>query len=197
MTIGFIRGRRFLAGALMRVVWTGTFLALTLMACGGGSLTVAEYATQAEELVAELAAEFESLDAEWESQSPSLEAARTYWERRLAARVKLLDGIRTLDPPEELADLHETALDLFGRITAAEEDVAARVGSFETAADLEQTWHTPEGQAAQAVLEEVFALCRATQTEFDETEDRESLEDVPWIPPEMKEVIQISFGCPP
>jgi len=189
--------RVFLAGMPMRVVWTCTFLALTLTACGGGSLTVAEYAAQTEELVAELAAEFESLDAEWESQTPSLEAARAYWERRLAARVKLLDGMRALDPPDELADLHATALDLFGRITAAEQDVAARVGSFETAADLEQTWQTPEGQAAQAVLEEVFALCRATQTDFDETEDRESLKDVPWIPPEMKEVIQISFGCPP
>ena len=185
------------AGMPKRVLWACTFLVLTLMGCGDGSLTVAEYAAQAEELVAELAAELESLDAELESQSPSLEAARAYWERRLAARVELLGGIRALDPPEELADLHATALDLFGRITAAEEDVAARVESFETAADLDQTWQTTEGQAAQAVLEEVFALCRATQTGFDETEDRESLNDVPWIPPEMKEVIQISFGCPP
>jgi hypothetical protein len=175
----------------------GTFLAVTLMACGGGSLTVAEYAAQTEELVAELAAEFESLDAEWESQTPGLEGARAYWERRLAARVKLLDGIRALEPPEEVTDLHATALDLFRRITRAEEDVAARVESFETAADLEQTWQTLEGQAAQTVLEEVFALCRAAQTEFDDTEDREALKDVPWIPPEMKEVIQVSFNCPP
>lgn len=180
-----------------RVVQMGMFLALTLMACGGGSLTAAEYASQAEELVAELAAEFESLDSEWGSQTPSLEAARAYWDRRLAARVKLLDGIRALDPPEALTDLHATAVDLFGRITAAEEDLATRVGSFETTADLEQTWQTPEGQTAQAALEEVFALCRATQTEFDDTEDHESLDGVPWIPPEMKEVIRISFGCPP
>ena len=31
------------AGMPKRVVWTCTFLVLTLTACGGGSLTVAEY----------------------------------------------------------------------------------------------------------------------------------------------------------
>ena len=180
-----------------RVLWIGTSLALILMACGGGSLSAAEYAARAEALVSVLAAEFESLDAELGSQTPSLDAAHSYWERRLAARVKLLDGIRALDPPDELADFHAAALDLFGRINSAEEDVAARVGSFQTAADLERTWQTPEGQAAQAVLQEVFALCRSAQTTFDDTDNRGSLKDVPWIPPEMKEIIRVSFGCPP
>jgi hypothetical protein len=81
---------RIIWGIPKRVVWIGTFLALTLTACGGGRLTVAEYAAQAEELVAVLAAECESLDAEWESQTPSLEAVQTSWERRLAARSSYL-----------------------------------------------------------------------------------------------------------
>ena len=180
-----------------RVLSMSMSLALILMACGGGSLSAAEYAAQAEALVSVLAAEFESLDAGLESQTPNLDAAQDYWERRLAARVELLDGIRALDPPDELADFHATALGLFGRINSAEQAVAARVGSFQTAAELERTWQTPEGQAAQAVLQEVFALCRSTQTTFDETDNRESLSDVPWIPPEMKEIIRVSFGCPP
>ena len=180
-----------------RVLWIGTSLALILTACGDGSLSAAEYAARAEALVSVLAAEFESLDAELGSQTPSLDGAQSYWERRLAARVKLLDGIRALDPPDELADFHAAALDLFGRINSAEEDVAARVGSFQTAADLERTWQTAEGQAAQAVLQEVFALCRSAQTTFDDTDNRESLKDAPWIPPEMKEIIRVSFGCPP
>ena len=56
---------------------------------------------------------------------------------------------------------------------------------------------TPEGQAADAVLEEVFAFCRASQAEFDATEDREALEDAAWVPSEMKEVVKVAFGCPP
>jgi hypothetical protein len=57
--------------------------------------------------------------------------------------------------------------------------------------------NTAEGQAAEAVLEEVFAFCRASQAEFDATEERESLEDVPWLPPEMTEIVKVAFGCPP
>jgi hypothetical protein len=56
---------------------------------------------------------------------------------------------------------------------------------------------TPEGQAADAVLEEVFAFCRASQAEFDATEVREALEDAAWVPSEMKEVVKVAFGCPP
>jgi len=172
-------------------------LAVILVACGGGSLTVSEYAAQAEELVATLEARFESLDTEWESQAPTLRGARSYWEGRLAVRAEFLEGVRALEPPDELADIHAAALDVFSRITTADEALAARVATFETVTEHWQWVDTPEGQASLAVLEEVFALCRATQAEFDATEERESLEDVPWIPPELKEVVKVAFGCPP
>lgn len=180
----------------VRRVWAAAGLTLILVACGGGSLTVPDYAGQSEDLVAVLAAQLESLDAAWESQTPTLGGARVYWDDRLAARREFLDGIQALDPPEELADLHNTAVELFSSIATTEEALAARVAAFETVADLEQMWETQEGQAAQAALEDVFELCRAAQTKFDATEERESLEDVAWIPAEMKQVIQVSFGCP-
>lgn len=181
----------------MRHVWAVTCLAVILVACGGGSLTVSEYAEQAEDLVAVLEARFESLDTEWESQAPTVDGARSYWDRRLAVRAEFLKGVRALDPPEELADLHAAALDVFSRISAADEALAARVATFETLTEHRQWLDTPEGQASLAVLEEVFVLCRATQEGFDATGQRESLEEVPWIPPELKEVIKVAFGCPP
>ena len=67
---------------------------------------------------------------------------------------------------------------------------------LETVTEHWQWVETPEGQAAEAVLEDVYAFCRASQAEFDATGEREPLADVPWVPPEMKEIVSVAFGCP-
>lgn len=181
----------------MRQLWAGVCLAVILVACGDGSPTVSEYAAQVEDLVAEMEAQFESLDAQWEAESPNLDGARRYWVRRLAIRADFLEGIEALDPPEGVADQHAAAIDVFSRITAADQALAARVATYENVTEHWQWVETPEGRAADAVLEEVFAFCRASQAEFDATAERESLEDAPWIPAEMREVVRVAFGCPP
>lgn len=180
----------------MRHAWQAAWLSLILLACGSGTLTISQYATQAQQLVAELETQFDALDAEWESQAPTLEGAEHYWEGRLAVRTEFLDGVRALDPPSEVEDLHATAVDLFASIEAADRAVAARVATFETITEHWQWVDTPEGQAADAILEEVFAFCRASQAGFDATRQRESLDDVPWLPSEASEVVSVAFGCP-
>ena len=156
-----------------------------------------EYAEQAESLVTEMQARFVSIDAAWESQAPTVEGARSYWEQRLEIRDDFLKGVRSLNPSEGIADQHAAALDVFERITAADEALAARVATFDSVTDHWQWVDTPEGRAAEAVLEDVYEFCRASQEEFDATAGREDLEDVPWVPPEMKEAIKVAFGCPP
>lgn len=168
---------------------------LILVGCGRGTLTVSEYAAAAEDLVAVMEAQFESLDTDWESQAPTAEGARRYWTRRLAIRAEFLEGVRALDPPE-IVNQHTAALDVFTRITAADEALAARVATLETVTEHWQWVEMPEGQAAEAVLEDVYAFCRASQAEFDATGEREPLADVPWVPPEMKEIVSVAFGCP-
>ena len=181
----------------MRHVWVGIWLAAILVACSGDSVSVPEYAEQAEELVATMEAQFETLDADWEAAEPTVAGAQSYWDRRLAIRAEFLDGVRALDAPEEVADQHVAALDVFSRITAADEALAARVSTFDTITEHWEWVDTPEGQAADAVLEEVFAFCRASQAEYDATEQREALGDADWVPSEMKEVVKVAFGCPP
>jgi len=181
----------------VRRVWAWTFLTVVLAACGGGTLTPSEYAEQAERLVAEMTSQFASLDAEWESQVPTVDGARDYWERRLEIRTEFLEGVRDLKASEGVAAQHEAALDVFERITAADEALAARAATFDSVTEHWQWVDTPEGQAAEAVLEDVYAFCRASQDEFDATAGRESLEDVPWVPPDMKQAIKVAFGCPP
>lgn len=181
----------------MRLIIAGALLATTAAACGGDTLTVTEYAAEIEDLVAEMGARFNSIDAEWTSQPPTAEGAEDYWEQRLAIRFEFLEGVEDLDPPEEVAGMHEESIDIFDRITAADEALATRAATFETMTDHWQWVDTPEGQAADAILGEVYAFCRASQAEFDATEEREVLEGNSWIPSEMTQVVSVAFGCPP
>lgn len=170
-------------------------LAAIVFACGGGP-TVASYAQQAEGLVVAMEAQFDLLDAEWESQAPTVEGARTYWEGRMAVRSEFLEGVRALVPPDEVAGLHASAVDIFTRITSADEALAARVATMETIGGHWEWVETPEGEAADAVLEEVFAFCRVSQEEFDSEAERKSLREV-WTPAEARKVVTVAFGCPP
>lgn len=180
----------------MRLLPRAAVAALLLVGCGNGPLTVSEYAEAAEQLVMEMEEQFESLDREWESQPPTVDGADRYWEGRLEIRAEFLAGVEDLEPPEDIAPMHETALAVFADITAADEALAARVASYDSVTDHWQWVDTPEGQAAEAVLEEVYRFCRASQAEFDATADRRALADAPWLPSEMTEIVSVAFGCP-
>lgn len=173
------------------------FLAITLGACGGGSLTASEYAETIEESVSAMEARFVEADTAWEAEEPSMEAALRYWDDRLDIREDFLEEIEGLDPPPEIAAMHEEALSVFRRITDADIALAGRVAEYDAITSHRQWLDTPEGQASLAVLEDVYAFCRASQEQMDATAERESLEGVPWLPPQLREVIKVAFGCPP
>lgn len=176
--------------------WFVGGLAASLVACGGG-LTAVEYAETVEDLVVSMEARFAAADAVWESEQPTLEGALRYWEERLDHREEFLESIEALVPPKAAADMHAAALSVFRRITEADIALAARVAEYDEVSTHRQWLDTPEGQASLTILEEVYAFCRSSQSELDATQDRETLEDVPWLPQEMSQVIKVAFGCPP
>lgn len=181
----------------MKRVGSLVLLALLAAACGSSTLTVPEYAAEVEAAVHEMVGRFATLDAKWEAQPPTRADALDYWQGRLEIRGWFLDEIRELEPPEGVAAMHNDSLDIFERITKADEAIAARVATMEAVTEHRQWLDTPEGEASLAVLEEVFAFCRSSQSEFDATQDRAALEGVPWVPPEMKAIVKVAFGCPP
>lgn len=172
-------------------------LGVALTSCGGGdSLTLVEYAGEVERLVATMEDDFVALDEEWESQTPSLDGARAYFDRRLEIRAVFLDAVEGLDPPSEVGGMHETAVDVFSRITDADEALAERVDEYETVTDHRQWRDTPEAQASLQVLEEVFAFCRESQAAFDATQEPQLVEGSAWVRPEVRQVVAVAFGCP-
>lgn len=171
-------------------------LALLVPSCGGGEPSLEEYAEQLEVLVTTMNRKISALDADLDSGSLTVEGTQTYFEEKIAARDELLEGFRSIEPPEEAADMHAAALDIVARLTNAERALAQQADEIETADELSELWNTQEGLTAGAVDEEATAFCVAAQAEFDSTADRAAaFEGVPWIPSELKEVVQVFFGC--
>jgi hypothetical protein len=139
-------------------------------------------------------ARLDGLDAEIEA-APGLEQTKRYARERVSARQAFVEGLRDLVPPEDATDLHETAIAIMGRLADAEARLAEKVYELDSDVGLGAVWDLPEGLAARAADEEAVELCLAAQSDFDQTRVREEFGDVPWVPPEMKEVIIVTFGC--
>ena len=131
----------------------------------------------------------------FQGSNASVDEARRLWDQRIAARQRFVDHLRAVDPPDSATELHAAGDDIMGRLVEAEAAMGMLAGEYETVASLGRIWNTPEGQAARAVDQEAVGICRAAQASFDETAGREVLADVPWVTSDMKEVIDVVFGC--
>jgi len=178
---------------MRRLVAVAVVLGLVLLACGG-ELTLTEYAAELEAGAAAMNGRLDELDAEL-SATNGLEAAKRYANERVVARYGFVDKLEGLDPPEVISDLHNAALGIMGRLADAESALADYVNSLESATGLDTVWSTPLGVAARSADEEAVELCLAAQAEFDRTEERTVFEGVLWIPPELKEIVTVAFGC--
>ena len=181
--------------AFLRRFISSTLLILLLTACGGGTLSLAEYNEQGMALVSVMEERLYELDAEWDSQTATVEDVRIYWDRRIDAYETAVEGLEALEPAGEAAELHRTGMELFSKLVAAESALAVRVASFETVTGPEQWWNTAEGAAVAAVEEEIYSFCLIFQAMYDATIERLVVSDVPWIPSELKEIVEVDIGC--
>jgi hypothetical protein len=167
-----------------------------LVSCGGGgNLSLAEYNTEGMALGAAMEERIYVLDAEWDSQTATVEDVRTYWDQRIEAYETALGGFEALEPAAGVAELHRTGMELFTKLVAAESALAVRVISSDTATVPDQWWDTAEGEAVSAVEGEIYSFCLVFQAMYDRTVERIALSDVPWIPAQMKEIVQVDIGC--
>jgi hypothetical protein len=59
----------------------------------------------------------------------------------------------------------------------------------------EELSESPEMVAYRAALAEDERFCTDFQTKLDATEERGIFAETPWIPGELKEVVQVVLGC--
>ena len=177
---------------MKRVVASVLSSVLVLSACGGGS-TLTEYAAELESAVAQMNGRLDELDASLGG-AADLDEVRRYANERVAARYAFVETLKTLEPPSEVDELHDTALDVMGRLADAESALADYVNEVDDAATVDDFWATPLGVAARTADEESISLCLAAEERLD-TRERSELAELPWIPPELKEVVVVAFGC--
>ena len=177
---------------MRRLVAIALISSSALSACGGEpSLT--DYAAELEPAVTKMNARLDELDAEL-SETDDLDEVKEYARERVAARYAFVAFLDDLEPPSEVSDLHSTAEDIIGRLADSEAALADYVGELEPGSDIGDLWATPLGVAARAADAESIELCLAAESELD-TSERSELAGVPWIPPELKEVVVVAFGC--
>jgi hypothetical protein len=177
-------------------MWLIASLLVFASAACSGRMTLTEYAERLEEEVALMNARIDDVDVRLE-EAESLDEVLDLWDERIAARERLLSAFDEVDPPDSAKEMHAAASDIIGRLTAAEAALGVRAAEFATLTDFDRVWETEEGLAARAADAEAIALCQAAQESFDETADREILADVSWMTSEMKEVVNVVFGCTP
>ncbi len=167
-------------------------LTVMLVACGGGGLSLTEYAERVDALAFELGEQLDAGDARMSTGTPTLEDAQEVLTSAVAARTGFQEGVIALDPPEEFADVHTDFVEVHSRIIAAQEAFVARAA---TAATLEELDQSAEAEAYRAIGTEAASLCQEFRARIDTTADREVFADTPWIPADMKEVVEVTFRC--
>jgi hypothetical protein len=115
-----------------------------------------------------------------------------WMERVRPLRIEVLEGFEGLDPPEEVADLHRLISDWMAKIILAEEALAARASAV---VGWEEFSQSSEAAAYRAALAEGKTVCTDFQAKLDATAARGVFADTPWIPSDLKEVVDAALGC--
>ena len=159
-------------------------------------MTLSEYSNEAAALIERVDSRLDERHAQFVAAPPSVEGTQAYLAERVAGYHELVDGFDDLDPPEQVAELHAAVENIFGELLAAEQARASFAATVVSSDTLDQVWEGPEAQAVRAAELQAITLCYAAQDQIDETQERAAVGDVPWMPPDLKEVVRVSFDCP-
>ena len=175
----------------VRRALASAWIVFVIAACGGGTLSLTEYSERAQSMRFAMIDDFDVLEAQWAS-ATTVEDSKGVLNRAVAVRTDLQNSLTDLNPPEQLADFHADLVELHSRILAAQEAWAARA---DTAGSLDELQTSSEALAFWDLDAEMGPLCLELQSKLDATADREIWAEVPWIPAEMKEVVDLVVGC--
>lgn len=171
-------------------------IAVAMVGCGGGSLSLSEYSHEVDALLTKVDSRLDEHAAELFAAPLDVALTRVYLADRVAGYEELIDGLEAMDPPDQMADLHSSLRELTERLLAAEAARAAFAETIESVDDLDLVWDGPQARAVTASESEAIQLCYAAQKFVDGTDARDEFVDLPWIPLELKEVVRVAFDCP-
>ncbi len=176
---------------VVRCVMVGLGVGSLVFGCGEGAMSLTEYSDRLNAIGDRINPRAELLIAELErSTSPS--DVNAAMERIVALRLESIDATDELDPPEQIADLHELFLDWEEQLLPIEEALAARARGAE---GWEELLVSTEVLDYRAALVEGKEVCIEFQRRLDATAERGVFADTPWLPAELKESVEARLGC--
>ncbi len=178
-------------------------LALVAAACGGGDMSLTDYvvhvntavdsaAQQYFDLVASPQGEVLVADAEQLTNftPQDLQVALEH-VREIEAGVE--HAVNDITPPEEIADLHDLLFNFDDDFISSQDALAIRAG---TAEDWEELSESSEMAAYRDALAQDKQQCADSQAGMNAiAERRDVFADTPWIPGELKDVVEAVLGC--
>jgi hypothetical protein len=186
--------------AVKRLVSLALCGTLLLWGCGGGAMSLSEYVENLNAIMDRANQQGEALVASRQGAVLVADAAQianftpqdlqVVLDRVGEIEVEVREAAAAIEPPEQVADLHNLLFDT--RFASARKALSARAG---IAADWEELSKTPEMAAYRNAVEVDKQACVDFQTELDATEERGVFADAAWIPGEMKEVVEAVLGC--
>jgi hypothetical protein len=176
---------------LVRYLIVGFGFGLFLFGCGGGELSLTEYVDRLNAVGDRMNPQAEALIAELERSATPSDVNATM-ERMVALRIESVETTKALDPPEQIADLHQLFVGWEARLLPIEEALAARAG---TVAGWEEFSESTEMTAYRTALVEGKQVCIEFQTRLDATAKRGVFADTPWLPSALSEVVEARLGC--
>jgi len=161
--------------------------------CGGGEMTLTEYVDGLNAISEWAIPRGEAVAAEYgQLAEPALDDLKTMLEGSAALFAETNEAAEALRPPEQVADLHRLIFDWQATMIPAAEALANRAAS---STDWDQVLQSAEADAYAAALAEGSAVCSEFQAKLDATADRGAFADTPWIPGELKEVVEAFLAC--
>ena len=152
-------------------------------------MSLTEYVDRLNAVNDELNQRAEFLISDLEGSTTPLDVAVTM-SRMAALRIESVQAAEALDPPEQIAGLHQLFVSWEKRLLPIEEALAARAGVV-------AGWEELFAELAdyRSALVEGKQGCIEFQARLDATADRGVFADEPWIPNALGEIVAARLGC--
>jgi len=171
----------------------GLAITLALAACGSDQLSLPDYVDELNAVIEDGSDQIKPLYIELLSKGePTLEGMRSVLDQEVAIRAEIQEEFAKLKAPDQIAELHNALVNWHGQMIEAQELLGSRANSATTWSEFELS---EEFRDFDAVMEEGLAGCLEFQAQLDATEARGVFSDTPWIPGELKEVVDAALGC--
>jgi hypothetical protein len=176
---------------------------LVVTACTSGELSVTEYVEEVNAIVNRASQRYEAVASDGRGAVLVANGARladftpqdlseAFQEVR-ELEAELENAIGEIEPPAQIADLHNLMFDFDDGFFDAQEAMAERA---RTATSWSELSASPEMEAYRVALAKDKKECEDTEAELNAvSERREAFADTPWVPGELNAMFQAVLGC--